>query len=92
MNWIYGKQMVKEKAIESLKDWSEEKETTISKMDMYLDYLWYEDENGIHFIDRLYSDGIIDNTVKERQKTNELELHFKNIIEVTKYLNDKLQK
>lgn len=92
MVWEYGKQMVNDGVLLSLDNWSDEKEEVISKMDTILDYLWYEDKKGIHFIDRAYAIGITDNMINKRLETNEIELCFKNISEAHEWLNNKLKK
>ena len=89
MNWEYGKLMLKLGAIKSLDDWSDDREYVYSIMDKRFDYLWAEDEEGIHFIDRLYHDGIADVLVDIREKTNELVLHFKTFKDVKEWINIK---
>lgn len=98
MNWEYGKIMLEERAIKSLADWSDEREYVYSIMDRKFDYLWWEDEEGIHFIDRLWHDygwnkelleSFEDKTIRERMKTNELELHFKTFEEVKEWIDKK---
>lgn len=89
MNWEYGKAMLEEGAIKSLDIWSDDREYVYSTMDKRFDYLWAEDEEGIHFIDRLYHDGIADNLVDIRKKANELELHFKTIEDAKNWINIK---
>lgn len=97
MNWEYGKTMLDEQAIKSLDDWSDDKEYVYSTMDRKFDYLWAEDEEGIHFVDRLYhdyGDKYIDKDelLKERKEANELELHFKTIKAVKIWINIKNRK
>lgn len=97
MNWEYGKIMLDEQAIKSLDDWSDDKEYIYSIMDRKFDYLWAEDEEGIHFVDRLYhdyGDEYIDEDelLKERKEANELELYFKTIKAVKRWINIKNRK
>lgn len=96
MNWEYGEIMLSEGDIESLDNWCDDKEYVYKTMDRKFDYLWWEDEEGIHFIDRLYYDFSDDEEVmntdewlKQRKENNELELHFKTIEEVKEWLNKK---
>lgn len=99
MEWEYGKIMLDEGYIKSLDYWSDDKEYCYSTMDREFDYLWWEDEEGIHFIDRLYHDYFYDeqiinndNWIKERRKNNELELCFKDFKEVKEWINKKERK
>lgn len=92
MNWEYGKFMLDEGYIKSLNEWSDDKEYVYKTMDENFDYLWWEDEEGIHFIDRLYHDYFYDEEdewIKERKENNELELCFKTIKEAKEWLNKK---
>ena len=89
MEWEYGELMLEQGDIESLDNWSDDKEYVYSTMDENFDYMWREDSDGIHFIDRLYSCGIEDETTKERYELNELELHFKTIEEAKEWLDKK---
>ena len=86
--WEYGKTMLEDGQIESLDDWSDDKEYVYSTMDRKYDYLWWEDEEGIHFEDRLYSSGIIDNW----RKKDERKLNFKNLDEVIEWIKRKENK
>ena len=97
-NWEYGKMLLEDDQIESLDNWSKEKDEALYIMDNDFDYLWYEDEKGIHFIDRLWHDygwnkelleSFEDKTIRERMKTNELELHFKTINEIFEWIDNK---
>ena len=97
MEWEYGKMLLKEEQIESLDNWSDDKEYAYSIMDRKYDYLWWEDEKGIHFIDRLYHDYgnqyiNEDELLKKRKEANELELHFKTIEKVIEWLKRKEDK
>lgn len=69
-------------------NWNEDKEYYYSEMDRVYDYLWSEDEDGIHFIDYLYSMGKEDETVQKRREMNELELHFKSFVEVAEWIRE----
>ena len=99
MNWEYGKIMLDEGYIKSLNDWCDDKEYVYKTMDRKFDYLWWEDKEGIHFIDRLYhafsddEDGEEvmngDEWIKERKENNELELLFKTLEEAKEWLNKK---
>lgn len=96
MEWEYGKVMVDEGYIKSLNDWCDDKEDIYKIMDRKFDYLWWEDEKGIHFIDRLYYAFSVDEEVmngdkriKERKENNELELCFKTIKEAKEWLDKK---
>lgn len=83
--WEYGNTLLREESIDSLDDWSDKKEYVYSTMDRKYDYLWWEDEKGVHFEDRLYSAGI-SNDWKEK---NELRLDFKNLDEVIEWIKRK---
>lgn len=83
--WEYGKILLREESIESLDDWSDKKEYVYSTMDRKYDYLWWEDEKGIHFEDRSYSDGISD----DWKDKDELRLDFKNLDEVIEWIKRK---
>ena len=85
MNWEYGKAMLEDEQIESLDDWSDKKEYVYSTMDRKFDYLWWEDEKGVHFEDRLYSAGISD----DWKNKDELRLDFKNLDEVIEWIKKK---
>lgn len=62
----------------------------ISIMDNNFDYVWWEDDKGFHFVDRLYYDtGHKDNTGEERDFTNELEMCFGTLEEVKEWINKK---
>ena len=91
MKWDYGEFLVKDGQLKSLNNWSDLKEVILFEMDRNFDYLWWEDEEGIHFIDRLYHDYgnqyiNEDELLKNRKEANELELHFKTIEEVKNWL------
>lgn len=94
MQWIYGEMMLEQGDIESLDEWSDDKEYCCSIMDQRLDYLW-DFSNGIHFIDRLYSDrelnpdAWIDDTTKHRIEIGEAELWFDNFDKVKKFIAKK---
>lgn len=93
--------MLEDGQIESLDDWSDDKEYVYSIMDRKFDYLWWEDKDGFHFVDRLWHDygmnfwdkelleSFEDETIEERMKTNELELHFKTLKDVKNWINIK---
>lgn len=89
--WPYGEVMLEQEDIESLDDWSDQKEYVYSTMDQIFDYLWYEDKNGIHFIDRIRGTGYYDpedETGNEREQNGTLKLHFKNLDEVEKWIEE----
>lgn len=89
--WMYGEAMLEQEDIESLDDWSDQKEYVYSTMDERFDYLWNEDENGIHFIDRLRGTGYYDpedEMGNEREANGTLELHFKNLDEVEEWIKE----
>ncbi len=89
--WMYGEVMLEQEDIESLDDWSDQKEYVYSTMDERFDYLWNEDENGIHFIDRLRGTGYYDpedEMGNEREANGTLELHFKNLDEVEEWIKE----
>ena len=89
--WMYGEAMLEQEDIESLDDWSDQKEYVYSTMDERFDYLWNEDENGIHFIDRLRGTGYYDpedEMGNEREANGTLELHFKNLDEVEQWIKE----
>lgn len=95
--WPYGEEMLEQGDIESLDEWSDDKEFCCSIMDEKFDYLW-DFENGIHFIDRLYSDFkdypdfsasfVKDKTMIERIEKNEAELWFNNFDEVKQWIEE----
>lgn len=89
--WMYGEAMVRQGDIESLDDWSDQKEYVYSTMDQIFDYLWDEDENGIHFIDRVRGTGVYDpedETGNQREADGTLELHFKNLEAVERWIEE----
>ena len=91
MEWSYGKVMLEQGDISSLEEWSDEKEYCYSIMDCKFDYMW-DFENGIYFIDRLYSEfklnpnAPIDDVTKHRIEIGEVELWFDNFDEVKKFI------
>ena len=85
MNWEYGKAMLEDGQIESLDNWSDDKEYVYSIMNRKFDYVWWEDEKGIHFEDRLYSAEISD----DWRDKNERRLDFKNLDEVIEWIKRK---
>ena len=92
MDWEYGKLMLEQGDIDSLDEWSDDKEYVLGTMDQEYDYLWREDDEGIHFVDKLFSDfgNIIgDTTMEKRRETNELILHFKNYKEAIDWIKAK---
>ena len=78
MDWSYGKAMLEQEDIKSLDEWSDDKEMAYSIMDQRFDYLW----NGLEFTDRLYSDGMTDETVEKRIAAKEAKLKFENFGQV----------
>lgn len=89
--WPYGEAMLEQEDIESLDDWSDQKEYVYSTMDERFDYLWNEDENGIHFIDRLRGTGVYDpedEMGNEREANGTLELHFKDLEAVEQWIEE----
>ena len=89
--WMYGETMLEQGDIESLDDWSDQKEFVYSTMDERFDYLWDEDEDGIHFIDRLRGTGVYDPEDimgEERERNGTLELRFKNLDEVEEWIKE----
>lgn len=87
--WSYGEKMLEQNDIESLDDWSDQKEYVYSTMDLMFDYLWNTDENGIHFLDRVRGTGIYDSEDEmgnQREQEGTLELHFKNLNEVEQWI------
>lgn len=96
--WEYGKLMLEQGDINSLSEWSDDKEYCCSIMDQELDYLW-DFSNGIRFIDRLYSsykehpdiytEYAEDETMMERIKKNEAEMWFNSFDEVKRFINNK---
>ena len=101
MNWEYGKAMLEDEQVESLDGWSDKKEFVYKTMDREFDYLWYEDEEGFHFIDRIWSDYgtdessyakeliATDELIAERNRDDELEMHFATIDDVIEWLKGK---
>lgn len=88
-NFEYGKIMIEEGAIKSLSEWDNKREYLYGTMDRKFDYLWYEDEDGVHFVDRLYSSGIMDDRVKQRESAGELRLDFESIDNAIAWLESK---
>lgn len=86
--WAYGKIMQEQGDIE-IKDWSDEKEYALRKMDEEYDYLWNEKDGEYEFIDRLYSCNIEDEIVRERIKRGEERFKLKKIEEVIKWIKNK---
>lgn len=87
--WRYGKTMLEQEDIESLNNWSDQKEYVYSTMDQIFDYLWHEDEKGIHFVDRIRGTGIYDSEDEignQRERNRTLKLHFKNLDEVEQWI------
>ena len=75
----YGEQLLHDGVLDSLDDWDKGKEY-LKIADQELDYLWKLNDNGtVLLIDRVYSDGIEDETTQMRRKNNELELVFDNL-------------
>lgn len=85
MEWSYGKLMYEQEDIKSMDEWSDDKEMTCKIMDEKFDYMW-DFSNGIRFIDRLYSSGVCDDTVKMRVANNEANMTFENFAEVFKWI------
>lgn len=90
-NWEYGQKKLEQEDIESLEEWSDDKEMAYSIMDREFDYLWWEVCGKIYFKDRLYSCGERDSTVDIRERNGELELSFKTYDEVFKWIIDHSQ-
>lgn len=89
--WMYGEAMLEQEDIESLDDWSDQKEYVYSTMDNKFDYMWREDENGIHFVDRVRGTGVYDpgdETGNRREADGTLELHFNNLDEVEQWIKE----
>ena len=87
--WLYGEMMLEQGDIELLDNWSDQKEYVYSTMDERFDYMWNEDENGIHFTDRVRGTGCYDpkdETGNEREENGTLELHFKSLDEVEEWI------
>lgn len=89
-DWVYGKQLLRDGVIETLEGWDDDTEMALCIMDGDFDYLW-DFKNGhetkeIYFIDRMYSDGLSDETTEWRRENNELELHFIDWTEVFKWI------
>lgn len=97
-NWEYGNAMLGQGDIASLEEWSDDKEYCCAIMDQEFDYLW-DFDNGIHFIDRLYSDYKVqpdiyadylqDDTLKKRIDKGEAELWFNSFDEVREFISNK---
>lgn len=83
----YGELMLRQGDINSLAEWSEDKEEVCSIMDREFDYLW-DFSKGIHFIDRLYSYGLRDEKVEEREKKGEVELWFGSFDDVRGWIKE----
>lgn len=83
----YGEMMLSQGEINSLAEWSEDKEEVCSIMDREFDYLW-DFSKGIHFIDRLYSYGLCDEKVEERERKGEVELWFGSFDDVRGWIKE----
>lgn len=90
-DWEYGNVMLKKGMLDSLDDWSDEKELVLSTMDELFDYIWYENKNGFHFIDKYYSEGIIDIIVEKRILKKEERMHFNTLADARKWLIKKIE-
>lgn len=86
MEYEYGNIMLEDGDIESLDEWSDDKEVASSIMDRVFDYLWDYSNGKIHYIDRLYDSGIEDSMTESRRESGELELWFNNFTEVFKWI------
>lgn len=89
--WLYGETLLKQGDLKSLDDWSDQKEYVYQIMDEEFDYLWDEDENGIHFVDRVRGTGDYipdDELGNQREADGTLELHFNNLDEVEKWIKE----
>ena len=84
----YGELMLSQGNINSLAEWSEDKEEVCSVMDREFDYLW-DFSKGIHFIDRLYSYGLCDEKAEEREKKGEGELWFGSFDDARGWIKEK---
>lgn len=89
--WDYGTSLLKRGILDSLDDWSDEKELVLSVMDELFDYIWYENKNGFHFIDKYYSEGIIDIIVEKRIHRKEARMHFNTLSDARKWLIKKIE-
>lgn len=88
MEWEYGKIMYEQEDINSMEEWSDDKEMACSIMDRKFDYLW-DFSKGIRFIDRLYSDGDMDDDmVINRLARNEAEMTFDDFKAVFNWIID----
>ena len=92
MIWEYGKLMLEQEDIDSLDNWSDEKEFAYSTMDRKFDYLWSEHNKGIWFIDRLYASGMSDELTEKKKENNELILYFNNIFDVMRWIINKKER
>lgn len=88
IDWKYGETVLEQGDIESLDEWSDDKEMAYGIMDSAFDYLWNEDCDRIHFIDRLYACNIEDEMTESRKENGTLELWFDSYDEVFKWILD----
>lgn len=86
MEYEYGNIMLEDGDIESLDEWSNDKEMAFKIMDWKFDYLWDDSGDQIHFIDRLYDSRIEDEMTEEREANGTLELWFDNFTDVFKWI------
>lgn len=92
MTWEYGNIMLEDEAIESLDEWSDDKEFCSSIMDREFDYLWDYSKGKIHYIDRIYSSGELDDKARERMANNEAELWFDSFDDVKTWIDKKTRR
>ena len=90
MKWEYGCEMRADGQLDSLDDWSDDKEVACSIMDEEFDYLW-DFKNGIHFVDRIYSDyqngaDINDEEMFTRMEKHEADMVFSSFEDVYRWI------
>ena len=97
-DWEYGNTMLEQGNIDSLEEWSDDKEYCCSIMDEEMDYLW-DFSRGIHFIDKLYSEYrqnpnmyneyTMDKVMVERMDRKEADMWFNSFDEVRQFIDKK---
>lgn len=86
MKWEYGMQMLEQGDIQSLDEWSDDKEIAISVMDEHFDYRWQFENGKIKFTDSLYDSSMTDGTVEQRKKDGTAVMVFDSIEDVLRWI------
>ena len=85
-NWEYGKQFVGE-VIDSIDEWSDDKEVGLSIMDEWADYIWEFKNGKIYFIDTYYACyGFNDEVADKREAEGTLTMWFDSFVDLFKWI------